>query len=783
MLNAQTLNFRWAKQMGGASDETGNGVAADASGNVYTVGNFKGTVDFDPGPGIFTLTATSTEDAFISKFDGDGNFLWAMQLSGSDHVRGSSIALDNSNNIYITGSFSGLVDFDPGLGSYTLGSIGGQDIFIAKFNADGILAWVKQFGEQSTFAAGNALTADASGNVLVTGRIADIYICIIKCDPLGNTRWEKRIGQSTALCISTSIITDPSGNVYTTGYFSTNSTTNPVDFDPGPGVYNLSPDGNADVFVSKLDPDGNFVWGKQIGGVNLEQAYGIAIDISGYIIVTGYFNGICDFDPSPAAYNIVALGDEDIFITKLDIAGNFVWAKQVAGALSEFSNAIVTDAAGNIYLTGYFYGTTDFDPGSGVYSIPNKGSSDIFVSKLDGDGNFRWAVSMGGAGTDWSSSLFLDTSGNIYTTGYFDNLADFDIGPGQYILNTLGNKDVFVHKMSYCTDVTYTNLSATACKEYVLNGHTYSVSGTYTQYLLNINGCDSILRLNLTITESVTTVEKIICQGQSYYAGGANQTASGIYYDTYITSLGCDSVVRTNLTVSPKPRPNLGPDGQLCANNNSATINPGSFKTYLWQDNSTQPEFIVNTPGKYWVTVTDMNNCSATDTLTVIRIDTIPRNFLPDSQVLCYGNIIPISVPGYASYLWNNGSTNSTYEITRFGDYYLTATDFNNCTGTDTISISRKNCIYMNIPNAFTPDGNALNDVFRPTINQAIKSFSFMVFNRHGQKIFETADYTRGWDGTWKGKVQPAASYVYRIRYTNIFGVETVENGSFLLIR
>lgn len=113
----------------------------------------------------------------------------------------------------------------------------------------------------------------------------------------------------------------------------------------------------------------------------------------------------------------------------------------------------------------------------------------------------------------------------------------------------------------------------------------------------------------------------------------------------------------------------------------------------------------------------------------------------------------------------------------------LTAKDFNGCLGTDSITISRKNCIYIAIPNAFTPNGDNKNDIFRPEITQSVKNYGFLIFNRNGQKIFETREYGKGWDGTLKGKSQPAGSYVYHIKYTNIFGTDTVENGSVLLIR
>jgi gliding motility-associated-like protein len=140
-------------------------------------------------------------------------------------------------------------------------------------------------------------------------------------------------------------------------------------------------------------------------------------------------------------------------------------------------------------------------------------------------------------------------------------------------------------------------------------------------------------------------------------------------------------------------------------------------------------------------------------------------------------------VPIYFTYQWSTGSTGDFIDVSTFGTYYLTVKDFNYCTGTDSIIIQRKNCIYIGIPNAFTPNGDTKNDIFKPEIFQSVKAFSFIVFNRYGQTVFETREYGKGWDGTLNGKAQPSGSYVYHIKYTNIFGVETVENGSVLLIR
>src|SRR3954469_1784815 len=148
MLHAQSVNFKWAKQMGGeGANAAGGSIAVDAAGNVYTTGDFSGTADFDPGPATYNLTSAGTYDMFISKLDSSGNFIWAKQMGGNsagNYVSGSSITLDAAGNVYTTGDFSGTADFDPGPGIFTLSAI--RASFVLKLAADGNFIWAKQTG-------------------------------------------------------------------------------------------------------------------------------------------------------------------------------------------------------------------------------------------------------------------------------------------------------------------------------------------------------------------------------------------------------------------------------------------------------------------------------------------------------------------------------------------------------------------------------------------------------------------------------------------------------------
>lgn len=797
---AQNTYFKWAKQMVGASGisyESGWRVEVDASGYVYTTGIFTGTTDFDPGPGVYNLTSAGETDIFISKSDPFGNFIWAKCIGGIANEFTRSFVLDAGGNIYLTGSFSQTIDCDPGAGVFNITASGTSDVFIIKLSASGSFIWAKQVGgnlDANSF----CITTDVFGSICLGGTFrgtadfdpgpanfpmtsvgyTDIFM--MKLDAAGNFTWAKRIGGAGFFNNNSAhgLSCDLSGNIYISGIFSTTA-----DFDPGAGVYNLTSHGKWDGFLAKFDQSGNLIWAKGIGGIGDDIAYKILPDASGNIYATGMYQGTADFDPGPGIFNLNATGD-GIFVLKLDVNGNFVWAKTMGGTASNnFGICLALDNSGNVYTTGDFVGPGDFDPGPGTFIINGTGSLDIFISKLDNNGNFVWAKAMGGAGgNDQGYYISVDAYNTIYTTGHFGGTADFDPDTGVYNLTAADDWDIYIQKIGQCSG-TDSVINKSACTSYTLNGQTYSSSGTYFQTISNIAGCDSIITLNLTLhSTTFVTVSPTICDGDRYFAGGTFQTTTGVYKDTLLTSDGCDSIITTNLTVLPAPNPSLGPDRKICSNT-VVTVSPGNFNSYLWQDNSTQSTFPVNSAGKYWVTVKDASNCSATDTLNILSIDTVPKNFLPANQELCYGNVLRITVPNYDTYQWSTGSTSNYIDINDFGTYYLTVKDFNSCTGTDTFTIQRKNCIYIGIPNAFSPDGNSLNDVFKPTINQAVKDYHMIVFNRYGQTVFETRDYGTGWDGSFKGKPQLAGSYVYRIRYTNMFGTETIEHGSVLLMR
>jgi hypothetical protein len=327
-------NLVWAKRLGGGSNgayiDYGKSIKTDMRGNVYTTGQFKGTGDFDPGPGVFNLNGTGG-DIFVSKLDSLGNFIWAIKIGGIQSDQCFSLFLDNSNNIYFTGGFQGTVDFDPGVGVFSMTALPAMnlDIFICKLDSNGSFIWAKQMIDN---------------------------------------------GNNEGLAITI----DPLGNVLTTGIFG-----GTVDFDPGPGTYNLSGLGFGDIFVSKLDANGNFVWAKAMGGIYNDNGDAIVTDAIGNVYTTGFFGDIADFDPGPGSYKLNSGPGDDVFISKLDPQGNFMWAGSFAGLTSnDRGNGITLDTKGNIYTTGEFASTVDFDPGVETFNLISAGIKDVYISKL-----------------------------------------------------------------------------------------------------------------------------------------------------------------------------------------------------------------------------------------------------------------------------------------------------------------------------------------------------------------------------------------------------------------
>lgn len=400
-LECQTFN--WARSLGNTvnSGVYGFGITIDKNNSVISVGYHTNTGDFDPGINVFNLTCDGQEDAYVSKLDASGNFLWAKQFSGISNERALSVASDESNNVLICGYFQGLVDFDPGP-SVTSYSAQGQDPFITKLNSNGNLVWAKQLKGQGS---SNAVQANAI-----------------------------------------SIATDLSDNVYVAGYFQ--NSPGFIDFDPGPSTFTLSGDGT---YILKLDPNGNFLWAKRMPGLGANSilpGLALSVDATNNLYITGTFMGTGDFDPGVGTYSLTSNGLMDSYVVKLDGNANFQWARSFGGVNYDYAHSVKTDQNGNVYTCGFFQNTVDFDPGVNTFNITSNGNFDCYIHKLDATGNFVWANGFGDFGADVAYDIDIDGSGNIWCTGYFSNTPDFDPSSTTFTMASSGLTDHFLLNLS-----------------------------------------------------------------------------------------------------------------------------------------------------------------------------------------------------------------------------------------------------------------------------------------------------------------------------------------------
>src|SRR5688572_13368544 len=327
--------YDWAKRVGRAGSDQSWEMEVDGAGNSHLVGSFSDTVDFDPGPGTADLICTGLTNVFFAKYDSAGNYVWAKNITGVGNNYGNDIALDDSGNVYIVGIFRGTSDFNPGPGLDTISSIpNGGDIFFAKYDANGNYVWAKRIG---TASVGddicNSIAVDAGGNVCITGAfygamdfdpgsgtatltaansIESIYFA--KYDSNGVYVWAEMISPTSTDSKGLSIRFDLSGNVLVSGVFR-----GTADFDPGSGTANRTSNTNTqDIFCAKYDSNGNYVWAFLIGSVGMDIGYGLTIDNSGNVYLTGFFQGTADFDPGTGAANLTVVSFVDVFFAKYD---------------------------------------------------------------------------------------------------------------------------------------------------------------------------------------------------------------------------------------------------------------------------------------------------------------------------------------------------------------------------------------------------------------------------------------------------------------------------------
>ncbi|WP_052600073.1 T9SS type A sorting domain-containing protein [Aureispira sp. CCB-QB1] len=373
-------------------------MAVSSEGNVVSVGLFKGTKDFDPGAGVHNLTSGSNvNNIFIQKLDSNGNFLWAEALASLGNQYNPTVTLDTEGNIIVSGEITDTVDFDFGPSVNNVGATS----FILKLTPNGDVNDVHEVGSLDIIST----TTDRSDNIFLLGKFSgtkdfdpgvgvqnitaiNVDYFILKLDSIGGYNWVHHFSQGTGTYNvnndNPSIVANESGEIYTVGTFHTSTNLNPTGIIPSVQTAK----GGKDIFILKLDVNGNFVWGRSFGGVGDDIASSIVVDSAEYIYTAGSFRQTVDFDPSYGVYNLVWYNGfnsygSDGFIQKLDPNGNFVWVQHIRSVDYYYSTDMTIGSDATLYTNGFYRRRTYWPKNDGTnISISSSGGDDIAIGKI-----------------------------------------------------------------------------------------------------------------------------------------------------------------------------------------------------------------------------------------------------------------------------------------------------------------------------------------------------------------------------------------------------------------
>lgn len=435
-------------------------VQVDNSGNTYYAGSFDGSIDFDPGPGDFSFSSTGQARLFISKLDPTGNLLWAKQFHGEFNLNHINLALDDVGNVFAIGTFEGTVDLDPGPGLFQLTGPTSSSTFTLSLDTDGNFRWANAV--DNAFAT--SIDVDGAGNVYYVGLFRGLVdldpgpgtelrdggdggLFVTKLDTAGQFQWVTHVGEGTGRRSFEPpyIAVDDAGTVHVAGSFS-----GTLDFDPGPGVLTLSsnPSGSRDTrnaaYTLKFESGGDLLWGRVVVGDAPVVVTAMDVDSSGNICTAGYFYDTADFDPNAGSAPLTSDGNIDVYVTKLNSAGQYLWARSLGGPDSDTPAAIAFAPSGAIHLTGTFMDTADLDPGPETALFTSAGFRNSFIVVLDEAGLMEWA---GATESYESNGIVVDLSGNTITVGNFRETNDLDPSPSVLEQTPNGDGDSYVLKI------------------------------------------------------------------------------------------------------------------------------------------------------------------------------------------------------------------------------------------------------------------------------------------------------------------------------------------------
>ena len=449
------IDFVAGTTAAGPAGETPMGVVLDAAGNSYVVGTFAGTVDFDRENVVAgdTVTAVNPQDGYVAKYDPTGKLAWVVDLASvGGPTTGTGIAYDaGTGRVYVTGTFFGQLRYNGpgGQNGVLVNGAGFTDGFVAGFDTGGTPRYA---ADMRTTVSGattpNAVAVAPNGNVLVAGSFpttdfdpaanggsgftltssfgSAAFVAEYNPAAASGTGFVRaaKIDGTLNYAVGRGIAVDSTGDVWVTGEHN-GAVTTPLTIPSAAAASNA--------FVFKLRGSGigfTPLYATGFGSAGSDVGRSVAVDAAGNVFVGGMFQQAVDFDTTAAkAFTLVSGGDSDAFVLKLDSGGAFQWARAFGGYRNDAVNGLAVDAAGNVYATGSFIDTVNFDPFGAYYlSTAPSLNPQAFALKLDAAGEFRWAAQLGNTATAVAAGAGIATNatGRVASVGTFAGTVDLD---------------------------------------------------------------------------------------------------------------------------------------------------------------------------------------------------------------------------------------------------------------------------------------------------------------------------------------------------------------------
>ena len=664
------------------------------------------------------------------------DFEWAFAYGGPGNEMSVDLELDQEGNAINVGYFSDSITFDLVSGPYTIHAEN-VDGFIVKSNPEGQPIWVAQISGASTDQI-NSLVIDHQGNILVTG-----------------------LFQGTC------------------------------DFDPEPlNSYELTAAGSSDGFILKLNADGQFLWAKAFGGVNHEECNSIDLDVQGNILITGLFSPGADLDPDPSTIAEFNCAIQDVFIMKLDEAGNLIWAKQIASESYMIAYKIICDHDGNILISGNFNDTTDMDPGPSTFNItpsstvetfilklniagefdwlyhninapafdicvnetndvfatgrfnlsvdfdpgtPNVslfGSYDVYALRLSSNGVFQWVKAFSGGGTDAGNGIEADNYGNLYITGEFSGGVDFDPGIGtENILAASNSTDAFVLKLTDTGELIWVKTNEGAGNDYAIEIDVDDMQNIF------VGGFSSGSPIQIGEFEFETNNSLLFYNDAYYFKIGTCASTADLAVSPcdYYTSPSGDISTTLSGNYTDVISNALGCDSIIAIQvdmrySSTATFSPDVCGSFT----SPSGNYTWTDSGIFLDTISNLTGCDSVMTFELVFIN---NNIVQNGQALS-------ALQNNAEYQWLNcelnfspiiGATESSFNVTSNGSYAAEIT-LNGCIDTSSCIIFNDIQVLEFADSFFDVYPNPASEFITCSQNSTWPSL-LLVFDAWGQEI------------------------------------------------